>query len=1011
MNIPRFFIKNWQFTVCIFLLVSYWGVSAFKTMPKSEDPLFPTASFNVITVYPGATPIDIEQLIVKPLEKDLGTLEKIDFIKTTINDGVAAINIQFLQGVDVTEKLNEVEREVNGERPNFPAGVKSVEVIQGSTSNVNVLQYAVTTDEKSYRDLQVVAEHLQTEIRKVGGVKKVSIDALPVQQISLSLDLSKMLARGVTLSNIFNAVQSEATIIPGGYLDVTTNRYNLKTNGDYNTVRTISETVVKTNNGGNVHLGDLATVTESYEKKTYIGRYNGHKAVFVSANQQDGTNIFSVTEQVEQKVAPYLNATPGIKIIKLFDQSKSVTSRLDDLYRDFIIAILLVLFTLLPLGMRASYVVMFAIPTSIFIGLTLLYLTGYSINQFSIVGLVIALGLLVDDSIIVVENIVAKLRKGLNRETAAIDGTNQLLPAIVAVTTCILLSFLPLLTLPGSTGAFIRSMPLAVVFTMAGSLFVSMSLTPLMSGYILKESIGDNVFYRAVMKLNEGPFLKLLHQCLKYPRTTLLIALVLSLSGFGLFRVIGITFFPGAEKPQFIINATLPLQSNIEVSDSVCRRVEAELRRHPQIISYASNIGKGNPMVYYNYAQGPQKTNMAQLFCTVDHYDRIKTPALWDSLRTVFSDYVGVQMQVKEFIQGPAVNSPIEIRLMGDSLSTLDMLAAQVEQLMDKTPGAVNIHNPLREKASELKIDVNHDKAVAAGVSTAEIDRTISMAFAGLPAGIYPDNIGNQYNIVLTLADSALKNFNIFHQLYLSSASGQLIPLSQIASYHFQLAVPTLEHYDQQRSITLTSDVKTGYLTNNVTNAIIEAVSKLPMPTGYSFMAGGEIEKRKESFGGLATALYISIFAIVAVLILAFNGARATLIVASAIPLGIFGSTVALWLGGYTFSFTAFIGIVTLVGLEVKNTIIIVDFTNQMRRAGHPVDKAIELAREERFTPIFLTTLTAVFALLPLVMEHSAFFSPLALVLIGGLLSSLLLTRFVEPVFYKLLIKDTGDKK
>ncbi|GAA0534400.1 efflux RND transporter permease subunit [Chitinophaga japonensis] len=1007
MNIPKFFIKNWQFTICIFLLAAYWGIQSFRQMPKSEDPLFPLPQYQVICTYPGASPADIEQLVVKPLESALGALTDIEFIRTNVNDGIAAIQVKFLQNADEEKKYDEVQREINKVRPDLPADVAGIDVIQASTSNVNILQYALVTDKEPYSKLEAMADNIKAAIEKVKGVKEVGIHALPQQQVNVEVRLPEMAARGITVQAIANAVQSEATSIPGGYMDVGSNRYNIKTTGDFETVEAIRNTIIQSANGHLVYLKDIADVEAAYERNNYHARYNGKKAVFIAASQQDGTNIFDITEAVEAELQPYYAAGNGIRLEKVFDQSESVAHRLHGLYRDFIIAVLLVLVTLLPLGLRASYVVMLAIPTSIFIGITLLDLAGYSLNQFSIVGLVIALGLLVDDSIIVVENIVAKLRKGESREQAAINGTNQLTAAIAAVTTCIVLSFLPLVTLQGATGDFIRSLPLAVIFTMLGSLFVSLSLTPLVSRWLLKEQIGDNIFYRWVMKLNEGPFLRVLHKCLAWPKTTLLIALALIVAGIAMLQVIGVSFFPGAEKPQFLVNVTLPQGKNTASADSVCLRVEQELQKHPQIISVAASIGKGNPQVYYNLPQSPQKGNSAQLLCGLDHYSQRGTPLLLDSLRQVFARYPGVKIQVKEFVQGPPVQNPIEIRLLGDNTDTLQQLAARVEGIMNKTPGAIDIDNPLREARSELQIRVNHDKALALGVPVSEIYRTIRMVFAGLQVGEFTDNSGKDYNYrIMLLADEAdTQSFDVFRDIYVASSTGRLIPFTQIASWQFSGAASTIQHYNRVRSVMVTAGVASGYLTNDVTNAIIREVKQIHFPVGYSYQAGGEIEKRKESFSGLTTALFIAVLAIAAVLVLAFHGVKGTLIVASAIPLGVFGSVIALWLGGYTFSFTAFIGIVTLVGLEVKNTIIIVDFTNQMRALGHDVDKAIELAREERFTPIFLTTLTAVFALIPLVLERSDFFSPLALVLIGGLLSSLFLTRFVEPVLYKMLMK------
>jgi len=1005
MNIPKFFIQNKQFTLCIFILVAIWGVFSFRQMPKSEDPLFPLPQYSVVCIYPGATPSDLEQLVVTPIESQLGTLTDIESIKTQINDGMANIRVKFLQHVDQDKKYDEVQREINKLQASMPAGLKSIEVIQSSTSNVNILQYAITSNSSSYREMQYLAEDMKKAVEKAKNVREVKIHAYPSQQMNVHIDVEKIALYGLTLQNISNAIQSESTNVPSGYMDLDGKRFNIKANASYNTAEDISNTIIKSSNGAVVYLKDVATVEAGYDDQNYLARYKNKKAVFLTVTQQDNANIFDLTEEIQQYIAPFQKANSAMEITKVFDQSQSVSHRLDGLYRDFVIAILLVLITLLPLGLRASYVVMFSIPISIFIGIGLLKLFGYSLNQFSIVGLVIALGLLVDDSIIVVENIVARLRKGDSPDVAAISGTNQLITAILTVTACILLSFLPLVTLDGATGDFIRSLPLAVIFTMVGSLIVSLSLTPLLSKWLLKPELGNNVFYKGIMKFNEGPFMHFLHYCMKRPKQTLIAASLLVLGGFLLLKVVGFSFFPSAEKPQFLIDVTLPIDASIAKTDETAKKIEHILDKENFISDYLTNVGKGNPQVYYNLGQARQKANTAQFFCFTQKYDKDYMPKFLDDLRAKLSVFPGVKVQIKEFMQGPPVEAPLEIRIFGDDQSQLKNIANHIETVFNSTPGTQSVNNPLSESKSEMQLIINKEKALALGVSLAEISKTVRMTFSGIAAGSVINNRGDDIQIVLEVEKKVKENTDVFKKILVTSTSGSLVPLQQVAHYEFKSSPTAIEHYNQSRSVTITSAVKSGYQTAKVNNQLAIAIKNIKLPEGYRIEIGGEAEKRSESFGGLATALMMALLAIIALLVLVFKGFRGTIIVASAIPLGILGAVLALFFGGYTFSFTAFIGIITLIGLEVKNTIIILDFTNQLRDEGKTKVEAIMLATEERFTPIFLTTLTAVFALVPLVMERSDFFSPLALVLIGGLLSSLLLTRFVTPVLYKILMK------
>lgn len=1005
MNIPKFFIQNKQFTICIFILLVLWGLFSFRQIPKSEDPLFPLPQYNIICIYPGATPSDLEQLVVTPIESQLGTLTDIESIKTQINDGMANIRIKFLQHVDQDKKYDEVQREINKLQASMPTGLQRIEVIQSSTSNVNILQYAISSASASYKDMQELAEDMKKAVEKAKNVREVKIHAYPTQQMNVKIDLEKIALYELNLQNISNAIQSESTNIPSGYMDLDGKRFNIKANSDYSTAEDIANTIIKTSQGAVVYLKDVATVETGYEDQQYLARYKNKKAIFLSVTQQDNANIFDLTEEIEQYAAPFQKANAAIEITKVFDQSQSVAHRLDGLYRDFVIAILLVLITLLPLGLRASYVVMFSIPISIFIGIGLLKLFGYSLNQFSIVGLVIALGLLVDDSIIVVENIVARLRKGDSPEVAAINGTNQLITAILTVTACILLSFLPLVTLDGATGDFIRSLPLAVIFTMLGSLFVSLSLTPLLSKWFLKPELGNNIFYKAIMRFNEGPFMHFLHFCMKRPKQTLTAAIALVVAGFLLLKVVGFSFFPSAEKPQFLIDVTLPIDASIGKTDETAKKIESILDQETFIADYITNVGKGNPQVYYNLGQSRQKANTAQFLCFTQRYDKDYMPKFLDSLRTKLAVFPGVKVQIKEFMQGPPVEAPLEIRIFGEDPLQLKQIAETVEAVFHQTPGTQSVNNPLRESKSDMQLIINKEKALSLGISLAEISKTVRMTFTGITAGSIINERGDDIQVVLTVDKTFKENTDAFKKIMVSNTAGNLIPLSQIAHYAFKSSPTAIEHYNQSRSITLTSAVQSGYQTAKVNKQLTSSIKQLSLPEGYRIEVGGEAEKRSESFGGLTTALMMALLAIIALLVLVFHGFRGTIIVASAIPLGVLGAVLALFFGGYTFSFTAFIGIITLIGLEVKNTIIILDFTNQLRAQGKSKVEAIMLATEERFTPIFLTTLTAVFALIPLVLERSDFFSPLALVLIGGLLSSLLLTRFVTPVLYKILMK------
>jgi len=584
--------------------------------------------------------------------------------------------------------------------------------------------------------------------------------------------------------------------------------------------------------------------------------------------------------------------------------------------------------------------------------------------------------------------------------------TKQIGLAVIGCTATLVFAFLPLLFLPEGAGDFIRSLPAAVVTTVLASLFVSLTIIPFLSSRILSNhpSAEGNIFMRGLKKLISGSYRKLLHRALANPYTTLLVAVLIFAGSIALVPVVGFSVFPASEKPMFRINVETPLGTSLSTTDSVTRFVESKVKTLPNLKNYASNIGHGNPRIYYNVITLGNADNKAQLLVQLNETPPDEKVKLIDQLRVQFKDYPNAKIEVKDFEQGPPVEAPIAIRLFSENLDTLRSLAFRVEDLLKKTAGTMYVNNDLTTLKTDIKVNVNKQKAGMLGVSVSEIDKTIRMAVAGLNIGSFrKENGDDDYKINVTLPHTEKQTFDVFKKIYVSAYSGALIPLNQLADIQFQTSPTTIKHYDKERYTVITAFVQNGYNTAKVTDGLLKELDKMQFPKGASYIAAGDIEASQKSFGGLGTIILITIFGLLGILILEFKTFKGTLIVLSVIPLGIIGAVCALLLSGNTFSFVAVIGLIALIGIEVKNSILLVDYTDQLRRDGKTINEAIEEAGETRFIPIILTTLTAIGGLLPLVLENNPLYSPLALVIIGGLISSTLLTRVVTPVLYKLL--------
>ena len=1017
MRIAEFSVKNYQFTLIIFALVLAMGLNSLINMPRGEDPETDQPSFSVVVVYPGTSPVDMEKLVVDPMEKRINELDNIKRLTTSISDGLAVFRVDYKHEADRDEKYQEVIREVDALRKELPQDIYAINIQRVSSTDVNILQLALISETASYRELEEKVESLEDKLEKVKSLKKIETFGFPEQEVRVSLNVEKMALNKIPANAVLGALQSENANIPGGRIQMNTRNFNIKTSGEYKNIEEIKNTIVYSANGKILYLKDVADVTSGYEAESHITRLNGHRAVLLTASQKAGQNIFKVDEQVEPILQQFeKELTSNIKMVKNFDQARSVSTRLSRFAKDFIIAILLVSITLLPLGTRAAIVVMISIPLSIFTGLFLLDSFGFTINQLSIVGLIVALGILVDDSIVVIENIERYLRAGKSKREASIEATKQIGLAVLGCTATLILAFLPLVFLPEAAGDFIRSLPMAVIFTVLASLFVSLTIVPFLASRILKshESPEGNIFLRALKKGIHASYTRILHWCLRHPWPTLGFTAALFVISLGLFKVVGFSLFPKSEKPQFLINIETPSSTNIYETDRVARYVEDELKKEEEIKYFTTNVGKGNPRIYYNVVGRSESSNIAQFFVQTNDISPEKKTKLIDKLRDKFFQYPNAKIEVKDFEQGPPLEAPIAMRIFGENLDTLRSLSMKVEGIIKKTEGTIYVNNPLANQQTDLKIKINKEKAGLLGISIADIDRTIRLGIAGLTIGKFTPGEGqDDINISVTLPKNNYASFDMFDKLQINSITGQAIPLKQVATVEFETSPNLIRHYDKARFATVTSFVKSGYLYEEVTNEVIKKLDAFPFPDGYSYEAAGEVENKKESFGGLSTIILITVFGFIAVLVLEFGNFKSTLIVLSVIPLGVIGAVIMLFLTGNPLSFVAVIGLIALAGIEVKNSILLVDFTHQLRERGVPLNEAIEHAGEIRFVPIVLTSLTAIGGLIPLAIEGNPLYSPLALVIIGGLISSTLLSRLVTPVMYKLLppnVEVVGEK-
>lgn len=1008
MKITNYAVKNYQFTLIMFAMVAAVGLATLFTMPRAEDPALHPPSYVVTVIYPGISPKEMEETVVKPLEKKIYQLDNIAKIMTTIKNGLAVLVVDYKYGVDVENKYQELTTEVNALKgTELPKDIYSLQVKKINSSDVNVLQIALVSQNASAKVVRDYADDLKSKLEKITELKNVEYYGVPEQEIHVDLQFDKLARLNIPISAVIGSMQSEGTDISGGNLNMGVKSFNVKTSGKYKDEQDVANTVIYNANGKITYLKDVAEINKKNEVEKHYVRLNGVRSVLVSAAMKENLNIASVEKKYLPVIALFEKTLPAnIKLIKNFDQGKMVSNRLNKLGEDFAIAILLVLITLLPLGTRASIIVMITIPISLALGLVILNAFGYSLNQLSIVGLVVALGLLVDDSIVVVENIERWLREGYSKNEAVLKGTAQIGEAVLGCTATLIIAFLPLAFLPDKAGEFVRSLPVAIMSSVFASLIVALTLVPFLASRILLKPKHDhgNMFLRTLQKFINfygGIMTHALHK----PLLTLFIALALSGSAIALFPAVGFKLFPASEKAMFLVNLNMPLQTNLTESDRITRQVEAVLKTYPEIKYFTSNVGKGNPQVYYNIRQQDEQSDFAQILVQMDNEARpSEKTELIERLRKKLADFAYAKVEVKDFEQGPPIEAPISIRIFGENMDSIRAISFKVEKILRSNPGTTYVNNELNVYKTDVRVVINRDKARSLGIQTGDIDKTVRLAVAGLDVAQYIDEKGDSRKVVVSSPIQKFATIDAFHNMFVNTSSGKPVALSQVAEVKFETSPTAINHFNKSRFAKVNSYTKDGILANSVLKEVVPKIKELKMPEGYYYKLSGEAESEGDSLGGnFLTVIIMSTFLFIAALILQFKNFKGIIIVLSVIPLGIVGGIVLLFLSGNHMGLVTIIGFIGLSGIEVKNSLLLVDFTNQLRREGMPLEEAIIHAGETRFLPVVLTSLTAIFGLIPIALNPNPNISPLAIVLIGGLITSTLLSRILTPVMYKLI--------
>src|SRR3989454_7984302 len=983
-------------------------------MPRMEDPSVTIRTGIVAALYPGATSDQVESQLAKKVEDHLFKFAEVRKEKTysTSRPGVLFVNVELQDSVsDSDEFWSKLRHDLNEARAGgeFPPGVVGL-IVDSDFGDTVAMLVAIHGSRYGYRELKDYVKRIEDELRAIPNVAKLRRYGEQKEQIWITGSLQRVSQYFANPAQVVQALRQRNIIEDSGSLLTPDEDVPLKTNGLLITEEQIKKILVDVsrNAGQPVYIGDFANVERRYQDPDAVARFDGEPSVLLSVEMQKGRNIVDLGGQINAalaRVRPLL--PPDLKLDLIADQPSVVSERIKDLEREFLLAIgSVILVTIVLLPLRVAVIAATAIPVTVATTLGVLNASGIPLHQVSIAGLIVSLGILVDDAIVIADSYVELLDHNVPRAEAAWRSASDMAIPVLAATLTIVASFLPLVTLSGSPGQFIRALPISVAVGLASSFTAAMLLTPLLCRVFIKQGLHSD---RAKKKFDILDFMQAAYNraiALLMGRKIIAVGAGLAavVGGVLLFGTVPQQFFPSAERNQFVIDVWMPPVSRLEETDRVIERIGTFLSKKPAVEHVASFAGQSFPRFYYNVNPQEPDTRYGQLIVITRSAN--ETPALIKTLRSELPELAPEALvMVKELQQGSQIESPVEVRISGDDISVLKKLGNQVEGILREIPIATYVRNDYSDDSWMAGVNVRAEEANRLGLTNASIAQQLSGAFSGSSVTTFWEG-DRQVDVLLRLDADQRRSFDDVRNAYITSTiTGQRVPLRSVAELKPAWQITRIVRRNGVRTLTVGGFATSGQYASEILKAINPKVKSIAPPTGYRIEYGGEIYEQNITFGQMLVALGISLVCIFLVVLFQFRTISEPLVVMSAIPLSLFGAVMGLVLTGNPFGFTSFMGCIALSGIVVRNSIILLVYINEKRRAGSTLEEAALEAGERRLRPIFLTTMAAAVGVTPMILSHSSLWSPLASVLASGLVFSMFFVLLVVPIVFVIVEK------
>lgn len=1010
-------VKKPVSTILIFIGVIIFGFFSFNNLSIDLYPEIDPPIISVFTTYPGANAADIETNITRLLEDNLNTVSNLKKLSSTSKENVSLITLEFEWGINLDEATNDIRDAISRIERFLPEDSEKPVIFKFNTSMIPILMLSATAEE-SYPALnKILDERIVNPLNRIDGVGAVAISGGPRREIQVNVDPRKLEAYNFTVEQIGNAIRMENLNLPAGNLDLGSKNFPLRIQGEFETSDVIKDIVVGSFSGRQIRLKDIAEVSDTLAKLTLDERSNGTPAARIIVQKQSGANSVKLAKDVLEQL-PVLMKTlpPDIKIETIFDTSEFIQNSINSLTLAVLFAgVFVMLVVLFFLGRwRATFIIIITIPVSLIVSFIYLYITGNSINIISLSSLSIAIGMVVDDAIVVLENITKHVEKGSSPREAAIYGTNEVGLAVVATTLTVVAVFFPLTLVGGLSGIMFKQLGWIVTLVVSTSTIAALSLTPMLSSLMLKlnpprkKGLSKIIFDNSERMLDslDNFYEKTLAWAINHRAMVLVSSFLIFVSSIFLVTKVGTEFIPPSDNARIGIVVELQMGVRVEKTKEVARRLESIIQRnYPEVELISASSGSADDRNIFS-AFGQNGTHIINMTL------RLSSKTQRERDIYFISDLIRKDIEtipdVAKFTVTPGGGggafggqSQLEVVVSGYNLDESSKFAHELAEKMKEIKGTRDVKVSLEEPRPEYQIAFDREKLAYYGLNTTTASNFVRNRINGLIASFYRED-GDEYDIVVRYAEPFRESIESIENILIYNNQGKAVRVKDIGKVKEYTSPPFIERQNRQRVVRVTSALYKASITDVVNNIWAE-IDKMEIPSGVGIDIGGDAEEQQESFADLLTLLLLVVMLVYIVMATQFESLRSPFIIMLTMPFAFTGVFVALWITGETLNLISMIGAVMLVGIVVKNGIVLVDYTNLMRDRGMELSKAVIVSGRSRLRPVLMTTITTMLGMLPLAIgigEGSEMWRPMGISIIGGLTFSTIITLVLIPVVY-----------